>query len=99
MSNQCTWSRKIDCIENGSACMKVLQIHPFDEMAVALANLDEGSQIEVGDRRLRLLSSVHAKHKVYLQDLPAGSTPRLYGMPAGRTTRAVRQGEAVSPHN
>ena len=79
--------------------MKLLQIHPSDDMAVALTHLKSGQGIEIDSSTLSLLTNVPAKYKVYLRNLPVGSHPKLYGMPAGRTTRAVRRGEAAKPEN
>lgn len=79
--------------------MQLLKIHPEDDMAVALDDLAAGQSVAVDGETLTLLTPVPAKHKVYLRDMPAGALPRLYGMPAGRTTRPVRRGEAAEPDN
>jgi altronate hydrolase len=78
---------------------QVLRLYPTDDMAVALRDFKAGETVEAGDIRLHLRTPVPAKHKVYLRDLPKGVSPKLYDMPVGRTTRAVRAGEVVSREN
>ncbi len=79
--------------------MNILQIHPSDDMAVALTHLKAGQVLELNGTTISLRTPVPAKYKVYLRDLPEGAHPKLYGMPAGRTTKAVQRGEVAIPDN
>lgn len=79
--------------------MTLIQIHPSDDMAVAPVDLEAGTRVRAGNGDFVLLSAVPAKHKVYVRDLPQGAVARLYGVPVGRTRRAVTQGELVGPNN
>jgi len=60
-----------------------LQLHPEDDVAVAL------------DAR----EGVPAGHKIALRDLEAGASVRKYGAVIGRSTRPIAAGEHVHAHN
>lgn len=46
--------------------MTLIKIHPSDDMAVALIDLDAGTRVRVGGSDFALLTAVPAKHKVYV---------------------------------
>jgi altronate hydrolase len=78
---------------------EVVHIHPSDDVAVAVAALARGTELEAGGRRLTLRDDVPAGHKVALVDLPRGAEVRKYGFPIGRLTEDVAAGSWVHSHN
>lgn len=78
---------------------RVLQIHPDDDVLVALSDLPAGETIEHGGAALRLVTPVAAKHKVALRDLAAGDPISMYGVLVGHAVHDIRRGEALSTAN
>jgi len=76
-----------------------LQIHPTDNVLIALADLPAGHVLDGPDGNLRLLCDCPAKHKILTEDLPAGAPVSMYGITVGRTTRNLRRGEVISTAN
>jgi altronate hydrolase len=83
----------------GQSRRKVLQIHPQDNVLVALTNLKKGEQVSVGNRTFLLVSDVPAKHKFATANLQAGDAVQMYGISIGRAVEPVRQGELVTTGN
>jgi altronate hydrolase len=71
-----------------------LQIHPLDNVAVALAALPAG-----GADGVAVTLPIPAGHKVALRDIPAGSAVIKYGYSIGIATRDIAAGEHVHTHN
>jgi altronate hydrolase len=78
---------------------RVLQIHPDDDVLVALTDLDAGESVEYTTGRLSLVTPVRSKHKVAVHDLVAGDPIIMYGVLVGRATRPIRRGESLSTEN
>ncbi len=78
---------------------RALQVHPDDNVAVALESLAAGMAIEVGGVRVTLRDDVPVGHKIALHDLAAGAPVVKYGAPLGRATEVVRAGAWVHSHN
>ena len=76
-----------------------IQIHPKDNLLVALNHIKQNSLISVGETQIKILDSIPAKHKFYLQDLKIGSEVYMYGVLVGKTTCDVLQGQLVSTDN
>ena len=49
-----------------------IQIHPKDNVAVALTQLPAGTLIPLADRTLQVCETIPEGHKLALQDLEAG---------------------------
>lgn len=79
--------------------------HPDDDVAVAVVDVSEGAEVvavclEDGTRtRLRARAGIPLGHKIALRDLKEGEEVLKYGIPIGRTTRAVAAGDHVHTHN
>jgi len=69
--------------EPATSAPATLQLHPDDDVAVALA----------------AIGTVPAGHKIALRDLAAGARVRKYGETIGRATRPIAAGEHVHVHN
>lgn len=67
--------------------MDTIQIHPKDNVEVALRDLSlEGKEIKRG-------------HKIALNDIPDGMNIIKYGFPIGSATKDISRGEWVHTHN
>ena len=74
-------------------------LDPADNAIVALRSLAAGEVVRIADRTWTTTSAVTVKHKFAATPLPAGSAVIMYGTVAGRTTRDVAQGEALTREN
>lgn len=78
---------------------KFLKIHPNDNVAVALCNLQKGEQI-IDDKNTVIVSEeIERGHKIALCDLSVGETVIKYGYPIGKITCDVKAGEHIHTHN
>jgi altronate hydrolase len=74
-----------------------LRLHPSDDVAVALRDLEPGDAIGAGDRTAR--QPVPIGHKVALRALALGTPVRKYGQIIGFASRGIGEGEHVHTHN
>jgi altronate hydrolase len=84
---------------NNNTLHRWLQIHPADNVLVALTGLPAGSVVQHGDKNFALPQDVPAKHKFTLEPLPPGAPVRMYGVLVGTATRPVAQGGWVNLDN
>jgi altronate hydrolase len=77
----------------------VIQIHPQDNVAVALQEIPAGAVVEVGPRRIRAADAIPVGHKIALELIPKGQVVVKYGYPIGRATIDIAPGEWVHTHN
>ena len=78
---------------------QVLQLHPNDNVLVALVELAAGARISHSGHDVALTSAVPAKHKFALQAIPAGGTVTMYGVKVGKAMQDIRAGEALTTRN
>ncbi len=78
---------------------RVLHLHPLDNVAVALEDLDEGTNVLLGDKQVVIKAFIGAKHKFALSDLPAGQTIYLYGIKVGTAIQSIPKGKAITVEN
>ncbi len=79
--------------------LSFLQIHPKDNLLVALTDLAAGTEINFGGTAFKLATNVKAKHKFPVADLAAGDECYMYGVLVGKATVPVAQGEAITTAN
>jgi altronate hydrolase len=79
--------------------MKTLKIHPDDNVAVALTDLQEGEKTGFNGSEYVLVSKVPAKHKFAIQDFQTGDDIIMYGVLVGRATQPIRKGEVITTGN
>jgi len=79
--------------------LSFLQIHPKDNLLVALTDLAEGTDIHFGGIEFKLATAVKAKHKFPVADLKAGDECFMYGVLVGKATVPIAQGEAITTAN
>jgi altronate hydrolase len=83
----------------GESRLRVLKIHPQDNVLVALTNLKKGDEISDCGPTFSLFSDVPAKHKFVTAALEAGDAVVMYGISIGRAVEPIRQGEVVTTRN
>jgi altronate dehydratase small subunit len=80
-----------------------LVIHPRDNVAVALRDLAPGTEIRVHiggvTRRLQVMETIPANHKVALRRIPSGGLVIKYGEPIGEATQSIPVGTHVHIQN
>jgi altronate hydrolase len=84
--------------ENGMRS-RILQVHPQDNVLVALADLKKGEEVQVGGSGFVLVSDVPAKHKFVTDNLVAGDSVIMYGVSIGKAVAPILRGEAVTTQN
>jgi len=77
----------------------VIRIHPTDNVAVALRELQAGEVVELEGAALQVLSAVPRGHKLALQPLAARASIIKYGLPIGHAREPIATGEHVHQHN
>ncbi len=82
-----------------AARRSALVLSPTDNVAVAIANIPAGSEIEVEGRRLRVREAIELGHKLALVDIAVGDTVTKFGVPIGVATIAIASGAHVHIHN
>ena len=74
---------------------KFLQIHPQDNVLVALIDLPKGAMIEYENQPFSLATEVKAKHKFPIRNLAAGDEVIMYGVLIGKSLQPIKQGELI----
>ena len=78
---------------------RILQIHPDDNVAVALEPLKAGEVVETSAGAVTLRQDIPQGHKLALTDIPAGAAVVKYGFPIGHATQAIHVGDWVHSHD
>ena len=74
---------------------KYLQIHPQDNVAVAIESLQPGEAIAAGAKTITVKESIPAGHKVAIAPISRGSDVVKYGFPIGAAKVNIEPGEWV----
>ena len=77
----------------------VLLLAPGDNVAVATAELPEGTQRTVNGLPITLRSKVDVGHKFAVRFITRGERIVKYGAPIGVATRDIQPGEYIHTHN
>ncbi|MEM9919901.1 MAG: altronate dehydratase family protein [Bacteroidota bacterium] len=78
---------------------EILQIHPTDNVVVALVDLEGGSRILHGEETIVLAESIAQKHKITVEDVKQGGIIRMYGVVVGEAIRPIPKGHRISLEN
>ena len=78
---------------------RVLQIHPKDNVLVALHDLRQGEHIVHHGETYALLEDIAAKHKFFIEDLATGDAVIMYGVLVGRALHDVKAGQWMNTGN
>ena len=79
--------------------IKVTQIHPDDNVFVALSNLEQGEEIMFNHHHLVLPERVPAKHKFVIQALQPGDDIKMYGVLVGKAQKQIPEGGVITTSN
>ncbi|MEI7964129.1 MAG: altronate dehydratase family protein [Chitinophagaceae bacterium] len=77
----------------------VLQVHPMDNVMVALVALNKGEQVRHNGTDFILVDAVPAKHKFVTQTLQQGDAVIMYGVLVGKAQARVEQGGLITTEN
>ena len=78
---------------------KYLQIHPNDNVLVALQDLPQGTEIEWQNKRFQLLENIAAKHKFTITPLTKDAEVYMYGVLVGKVNCDLGMGALISTEN
>jgi len=76
-----------------------LQIHPKDNVLVALQNLSKGTSVNHNGQSIALTTDVAAKHKFTITGLQTADPIYMYGVLVGKAVEAIAQGTAITTKN
>ncbi len=79
--------------------MQYIKIHALDNVAVALADLAEGTEVSVDNQTVTLRQDVARGHKFALTDIAKGANVIKYGLLIGYALADIAAGEHVHAHN
>lgn len=75
---------------------RYIQIHPNDNVAVALTDLPAGEVLHLSGRDVTLRKAIPVGHKIALADLNEQDQVIKYGCPIGHVIRRVQSGEWIN---
>lgn len=78
---------------------RYLQIHPNDNVMVALQDLPAGTGISLPNEELALKHDIPAKHKFFVENLNPGDGVVMYGDLVGQVQSPVSKGELMTTTN
>lgn len=81
------------------AIQRYLQIHPMDNVLVALQDLAEGTAIAFEGRAFTLKQAVAAKHKFTIQPMKQDAEILMYGVLVGKLNGDLSEGELITTEN
>jgi len=76
-----------------------LQIHPHDNVLVALQDIAKGTIVPFNSDNITLLTDVAAKHKFTITDLAFDQEIYMYGVLVGKTNQPIAKGTAITVDN
>ncbi len=79
--------------------MAVLQVHPNDNVLVALRDLAAGEMISWQGRTITTKHAIPAKHKIAIEVRKADDAVIMYGVLVGRAVIPIAAGEAITTQN
>lgn len=77
----------------------ILQIHPDDNLLVALQDLAAGDTVTWKNESYQLPENIPAKHKFSMVPRAVGEPVFLYGVTVGKATRPIARGGLISTEN
>ena len=79
--------------------MKVLKVHPNDNVLVALTKLETGEQLSFDRENFEIQDPIPQKHKFVTQDLQLGDPVIMYGVMVGKALKPIAKGGWISQGN
>ncbi|WP_313234124.1 UxaA family hydrolase [Sphingobacterium multivorum] len=81
------------------AIQRYLQIHPMDNVLVALQDLAAGTTIVFEGKEFTLKQAVAAKHKFTIQPMEQDTEILMYGVLVGKLNTPLAEGELITTEN
>jgi altronate hydrolase len=78
---------------------RFLQIHPLDNVLVALQDMNIGEEILFNSQTFKLSTDVSAKHKFALVPFKEEDKIYMYGVLVGRASKPIALGESITTQN
>ncbi len=78
---------------------KYLQIHPADNILVALTDLNKGEEIDYKSEPFPLMNNIPQKHKFSVEKLEPGDNIKMYGVIVGKVMKPIDKGGLISTEN
>lgn len=78
---------------------RFLQVHPKDNVLVALTNLSKGETLEYAEQIFVLQDDIPAKHKFVTASLSKGDPVTMYGVLVGKAQMDIPKGGIISTEN
>lgn len=79
--------------------MKLIRIHPSDNVAVALEPISEGERLDLGGIVVTAAEKIAPGHKLALREIRGGEAIIKYGYAIGKAARTIPSGAWVHTHN
>lgn len=79
--------------------MNSVVIHPADNVAVALTDLQPGATVGSNGHSFDVLQKIPAKHKVALRDFAPDEEIIMYGVLVGKAVQPIHKGELITTTN
>ncbi|MDR6565189.1 MULTISPECIES: UxaA family hydrolase [Chitinophaga] len=76
-----------------------LQIHPDDNVLVALQDIPVGTDISFNGHNIQLQQNISAKHKFLINDIREGDPITMYGVLVGKASKSIGKGETITTEN
>ena len=99
MKNITSLHKKNLTLESHISKMKILKIHPKDNVQVALTVLYKGEQAGENAAPVVLQENIPAKHKFALTELNEGDAVIMYGVLVGKATKHIAKGGLLTTQN
>lgn len=84
---------------DGARKHRFLQVHPDDNVLVALQDLKKGEEISFNRQTIILTTDVASKHKFAIKSFDKDDRITMYGVLVGKASKAIALGEALTTEN
>lgn len=84
---------------NSARKHKFLQVHPDDNVLVALQDLKKGEEINFAGQAIILTTDVASKHKFAIKLFEKDDRITMYGVLVGKASKPIALGEALTTEN
>ncbi|WP_053990555.1 UxaA family hydrolase [Mangrovimonas sp. TPBH4] len=78
---------------------KLIKVHPSDNVAVALIDLNAGEEVTFEGNTIKVISNVKAKHKIALSNFATNDRIIMYGVLVGKSNQPIALGEVLTTEN
>ncbi|MFI1744376.1 UxaA family hydrolase [Thalassobellus sediminis] len=76
-----------------------VQLHPNDNIVIALKNFEADTVISVNGKEIQLKVAIGFGHKIAIKSIEKGEKILKYGLSIGSVTQHISAGEHVHSHN